>query len=60
MLNRLSQFAGAYANATIDKAVEVESLILEKAHKIAQLEQAFSDEKKRIDLELQARINDLQ
>jgi hypothetical protein len=40
-LNRLSQFAGAYASATIDKAAEIQLLMKEKDQRIVQLEQTF-------------------
>lgn len=38
-LTRLSRIAGAYASATIDKAIEVQSLLKEKEDRILFLEQ---------------------
>ena len=51
-LSRLSQFVGAYADATIQKAMEIETLIREKDQKMAQMEQSFFNEKQRIEQEL--------
>ena len=44
-LTKLSQFAGEYATTTIDKAVEVSSLLKEKEERISQLEQQLEIEK---------------
>ena len=44
-LTRLSQFAGAYATATIDKVAEVQMLLREKEQKIMLLEQQLEQEK---------------
>ena len=52
-LSRLSQFAGAYAEATIHKATNIESLIMEKGKKMTRMEQSFFNEKQRIEQELQ-------
>jgi len=43
-LGRLSQYAGAYASATIDKALEVQHILREKDEKIRQLEKSLESE----------------
>ena len=47
-LTRLSQFAGAYTTATIDKAIEVSILIQEKDVKIMELQQQLDEEIKSL------------
>jgi len=47
-LTKLSQFAGAYTAATIDKATEVNQLIKEKDQKINQLEEQSAVEHQKI------------
>lgn len=59
-LKKLSQFAGAYASTTIDKAVEVRQLLREKEEMIMQLEQQYSEERKSIDNEMKAEMSQLQ
>lgn len=44
-LTIFSQFTGAYATATMDKATEIFVLLKEKEEKIAQLEQQLETEK---------------
>jgi len=44
-LIRLSQFTGAYASATMDKAIEVSTLLKEREERITQLEQELKIEK---------------
>lgn len=44
-LTKFSQFAGAYATATIDKATEVKILLKQKVDKIQELERLLDDEK---------------
>lgn len=53
-LTRLSQFAGAYATTTIEKAIEVQMMLREKENKITSLEkqlwQVKSDQRAEIQL----------
>jgi len=53
-LSRLSQFAGAYAIVTIDKALEVQIFLRKKENKITSLEQQLqqvkSDQQVKIQL----------
>ena len=44
-LTGLSQFTGAYASTTMDKAIEVSTLLKEKEERIAQLKQELETEK---------------
>jgi len=44
-LTRLSQFVGAYATTTIDKATKVQILLREKEQNILLLEQQLAQEK---------------
>jgi len=44
-LTKLSQYAGAYTTATIDKAIEVNQSIKEKDQRITQLEEQLAKEK---------------
>ena len=44
-LTRLSQFVGAYATTTMDKATEIQMLLREKEDKITSLEQQLQQVK---------------
>ena len=44
-LTKLSQYAGAYATATVDKATEVRILLKQKEAKVQELEQLLNEEK---------------
>jgi len=57
---KLSQFACAYASATIDKAVEVKQLVREKEEKIQQLEQQLVEERQSVEHQLKAQMAQLQ
>jgi len=48
-LTKLSQFAGAYTTATIDKETKVNQFLKEKDQRIKQLEEQLREEKHRID-----------
>jgi len=52
-ITRLSQFAGAYAMATIDKAIEVQIPLREKEQNIFLLEQQLEQEKSNQQAKLQ-------
>ena len=47
-MTKLSQYVGAYASATIDKAVEVKQLVREKDERIQQLEWQLVEERQNI------------
>lgn len=52
-LAKLSQYVGAYAMATIHKAIEVQMLLREKEQKVMLLEQQLPQEKSNQQVELQ-------
>jgi len=47
-LGKLSQYAGAYSSATIDKATKLQQLLWEKYDRIRHLEQSLENEKQGI------------
>ena len=44
-LSKLSQYAGAYATSTIDKATEVRVLLMKKESRVQELEMLLNEEK---------------
>lgn len=50
-LTRLSQFTGAYAIATMDKATEISILLREREERISQLEQQMEIKKTNVNKE---------
>lgn len=59
-MNKLSQFAGRYASATIDKCGEINFLIKENDQMIVQLEQTFQIEKQVVEQQWQRNLVELQ
>lgn len=59
-MGRLTQFTGAYASTTMDKATEVQQPMKEKQDKIVHLEQSFEIEKQKIVNQWQGKFTKLQ
>ena len=55
-LTKLSQFVGAYATATIEKAEEVELLLKQKEEKVQELERLLEQEKLNVGKKMEMKM----
>ena len=55
-LTKLSQYAGAYATATVDKATEVKMLLKQKEDRIEELERLLHQEKSNSSEEMRSKM----